>query len=456
MWPGLRLLVERGSSGAGRNIKGRYNLNVRSDPPASQSGIARAFIVAWVFSLAFYFLEYAVRSSPAVMIPELAKAFNVSALQVSGILGTYYYTYSTASLIAGVLLDRLGAKYIVPAGMVILGIGCLVFALPQEGMGTLGRLLQGAGSAFAFTGAVYLASHGLSAQRLATAIGITQCLGMLGGTAGQIVVGKWIAGGVAVTQFWSATGVVVLLVAAGLMWITPKEPRSSHAKGGGGVLSTYKIVFSNPQSYLCGLAAGLLFVPTTVGDMVWGVRFFQADKLFSFSDAVFAISMVPLGWVFGCPLLGWLADRLGRRKSVYLGGAAIMLIGFVQLVYFPALLPAWLTLLIFGIASGAAMIPYTIIKEVNPDEVKGSATGAINFLTFGVTAVIGPIFAGRFGKTLGAEGIDPVAHFQHAGLFWMMVLIAALLVGSLLKETGRRNVIQPTALAGLPRGTLQK
>jgi MFS family permease len=129
------------------------------------------------------------------MIPQLAQAFNVSALQVSGILGTYYYTYSTASLAAGVLLDRLGAKYIVPLGMVILGLGCLVFVLPQEGMGYLGRLLQGAGSAFAFTGAVYLASHGLSAQRLATAIGITQCLGMLGGTAGQIVVGKWIAGG---------------------------------------------------------------------------------------------------------------------------------------------------------------------------------------------------------------------------------------------------------------------
>jgi MFS family permease len=388
-------------------------LNVRSDPPTSQSDPARAFIVAWVFSLAFYFLEYAVRSSPAVMIPELAKAFNVSALEVSGILGTYYYTYSTASLVAGVLLDRLGAKYIVPAGMAILGLGCLVFVLPQEGMGTLGRLLQ-------------------------------------------IVVGKWIAGGVAVTEFWSATGVVVLLVAVGLMWITPKEPRSSHAKASGGVLSTYKIVFSNPQSYLCGLAAGLLFVPTTVGDMVWGVRFFQADKLFSFTDAVFAISMVPFGWVFGCPLLGWLADRFGRRKPVYLGGAAVMLIGFVQLIYFPALLPAWLTLLILGIASGAAMIPYTIIKEVNPDEVKGSATGAINFLTFGVTAVIGPVFAGQFGKTLGAENTDPVAHFQHAGLFWVIVLIAALLVGSVLKETGRRNVIQSADLAGLPRGTLQK
>jgi len=420
-------------------------LNATTDRPRSQSDTAHAFIVAWVFSLTFYFLEYAVRSSPAVMIPQLAKAFGVSTLGVSDILGTYYYTYSTASLIAGMLLDRLGAKYVVSIGMAILGIGTLLFVVPQEGAGYLGRLLQGAGSAFAFTGAVYLASHGLPARRLATAIGVTQCVGMLGGTAGQIVVGRWIAGGLSLPQYWGRVGIVVLFVALGLMWITPKEtPRIPQGKATGGILATYKIVFANPQSYLCGLAAGLLFVPTTVGDMVWGVRFFQADKLFSFSDAVFAISMVPLGWVFGCPLLGWLADRLGRRKPVYLGGAAVMLIGFVQLIYAPTLLPAWLTLFILGVASGAAMIPYTIIKEVNPDEVKGSATGAINFLTFGVTAAIGPIFAGQFGKTLGAQTVDAAAHFRQAGLFWIGVIIAALVVGSMLRETGRVRQHQAT------------
>jgi len=418
-------------------------LNATTDLPRSQSAAAHAFIVAWAFSLAFYFLEYAVRSSPAVMIPQLAKSFGASTLGVSNILGTYYYTYSTASLIAGVLLDRLGAKYVVSIGMAILGVGCLLFMVPQEGAGYLGRLLQGGGSAFAFTGAVYLASHGLPARRLATAIGVTQCVGMLGGTAGQLVVGHWITAGLSLPQYWGGAGIVVLLVAAGLWWITPKEtPVIPQGKVSGGILATYKIVFSNPQSYLCGLAAGLLFVPTTVGDMVWGVRFFETDKLFSFSDAVFAISMVPLGWVFGCPLLGWLADRLGRRKPVYLGGAAIMLIGFVQLIYAPTLLPTWLTLFILGVASGAAMIPYTIIKEVNPDEVKGSATGAINFLTFAVTDLIGPMFAGRFGKTLGAQNVDVHLHFRHAGLFWIGILIAALAVGSFLRETGRAHTKQ--------------
>ena len=400
----------------------------------------RAFAIAWGCALLFYFFEYAGRSAPAVMIPELSQAFGVSALGVSSILGTYYYTYSTTSLIAGVLLDRLGAKYVVPAGMAILGLGCLLFALPHVAAGNGGRLLQGAGSAFAFTGAVYLASHGFSPQRLATAIGLTQCLGMLGGSAGQIVVGPLIHGVMSVADFWVLLGVLVLVTGAILLVLTPREPRAAAAGSGvAGLFDTYKIVFSNPQSYLCGLVAGLLFVPTTIGDMVWGVRFFQEDKLFTYQSAVFAASMVPMGWVIGCPLLGWLADKWHRRKPALAGGIVVMLICVAQLTFLPALLPAWLTLLILGVASGAAMIPYSIIKEVNPDRVKGSATGGINFLTFGVTAVIGPIFAGHFGKTLGAVNADPAEHFRHAGVFWIAIIALALLISLALKETGQGN-----------------
>ena len=141
------------------------------------------------FTVVFYFLEYAVRSSPAVMIPELESSFHTTALGISAILGAYYYTYSTMSLVAGAALDHLGAKRTVPVGAAILGIGCLCFSAAAVSAGDVGRLLQGAGSAFAFTGAVYLAAHGFSARYLATAIGVTQCVGMLGGSAGQFAVG---------------------------------------------------------------------------------------------------------------------------------------------------------------------------------------------------------------------------------------------------------------------------
>ena len=52
------------------------------------------------------------------------------------------------------------------------------------------------------------------------------------------------------------------------------------------------------------------------------------------------------------------------------------------------------------------MIPYSIIKEVNPDDVEGSATGAINFLVFVMSAFAGPGCRrpSRLGAARGEKG----------------------------------------------------
>ena len=73
------------------------------------------------------------------MIPQLSTAFARNAVGVSGILGAYYYTYSLTSLVAGLVLDRAGAKYAVSFGAAILGIGCLTFTIESTTYGYIGR-----------------------------------------------------------------------------------------------------------------------------------------------------------------------------------------------------------------------------------------------------------------------------------------------------------------------------
>jgi MFS family permease len=407
---------------------------------APRSG-ARPFIIAWVIALLFYVLEYATRSSPAVMMPQLADAFGETAVGVSAILGAYYYSYSLVSLVAGVALDRAGARYSVTLGSAVLGIGCLVFALAGPTEGYIGRLLQGAGSSFAFTGAVYLASRGFSASSLATAIGVTQCLGMLGGSAGQFVVGPLLSNGLGWSSFWIFYGVVGLALAALLFVITPGDVQAGE-EAASSLLKPFAIVLRNPQSYLCGLIAGLLFTPTTIGDMTWGVAFFQQDTALDFRHAVTVISMVPLGWVVGCPLMGLLADWIGRRKPVLIGGAVAMLGMVAQITLAPQLLSPLIGMFLFGVASGVAMIPYSIIKEANPDEVKGCATGTQNFLVFGISALIGPIFGNLLGRSLETTP-DHLAHFRAAGQFWMAAILLAIVVSFFLRETGHRRARRP-------------
>jgi MFS family permease len=409
------------------------------DMTAPRSG-ARPFVIAWVIALLFYVLEYATRSSPAVMIPQLSGAVGETAVGVSAILGAYYYSYSLISLVAGAALDRVGARYAVSFGCAALGIGCLVFVLASPVDGYVGRLLQGAGSSFAFTGAVYLASRGFSPRSLATAIGVTQCLGMLGGSAGQFVVGPLLGGGLGWSSFWIFYGITGLVLAALLFLVTPGQTQPV-GKATGGLLAPYAVVLGNPQSYLCGLVAGLLFAPTTIGDMTWGVAFFQQDQGLGFGKAVTVISMVPLGWVVGCPLMGWLADWIGLRKPVLIGGAAAMLVMVVQITLLPQLLQPTVGMFLFGVTSGVAMIPYSIIKEANPDEVKGCATGTQNFLVFGISALIGPVFGDLLGRSLETTP-DHLAHFRESGLFWMAAILLAIIVSFFLRETGHRQVPQ--------------
>ena len=399
----------------------------------------RAFVIAWALGCCFYFMEYVVRSSPAVMIGELSGRLHITPLEMSSVLGAYYYTYSITSLVAGVALDRSGAKYPVSIGIGILALGCLLFALPAWLPEETGRLCQGAGSAFAFTGCVYLASHGFSPRSIATAIGVTQCIGMLGGSAGQFVVGPLIHNGMGVGAFWIATAVICGAIGLGLLMIIPKEGKTATQQSLLNSITTpYRTVFTNPQSWLSGMISGLLFAPTTIFAMTWGVAFFQQDAGLSYEKAVLVSSMVPMGWVVGCPLLGWLSDRFGVRRPALTAGIVAMLASFAVLIFLPQVVPPALSAFVFGTASGAAMIPYTIIKEANPENVKGSATGGINFITFSITALLGPLFADLYGKTLSAA-TDHEAHFRQAGIFFLITTAIALFISLVIHETGHKK-----------------
>jgi MFS family permease len=395
------------------------------------------FVIAWGFCLLFYFGQYAIRSAPGVMVPELTKAFGLSTLGVSSLLGLYYYTYSGFAIVAGAALDRYGAKYVIPIGIVVTAIGTIMFGLGSASGAEAGRLLQGAGAAFAFTGAVYLASHGFSTAWLATAVGFTQCFGMLGGSAGQFAVGPMIHGLITWEQFWIFAGFALLAVAVVVLAATPSR-HDARPKGGGSWLSMfkpYKVVLTNPQSYLCGFCAGLLFLPTTIGDMIWGVPFLRDTLGVSYTQAVDRATMVPLGWVIGCPLLGYIADRMGRRKPVLIGGALLMFAASAAVIYLPGVVPPYVLGLLLGIGSGAAMIPYAIIKEVNPDEVKGSATGAINFLVFTLSALLAPAYGWLLNDLAGGGKLTETV-FQNAGSFGVAGIALAIVLAFFLRETG--------------------
>ena len=113
------------------------------------------------------------------------------------------------------------------------------------------------------------------------------------------------------------------------------------------------------------------------------------------------------------PSPGFISDRIGRRKPVIAGrsgGAAGCL---VWILHGPAdVLPPYVLGLVAGIASGAAMLPYSVIKEANPPDAAGTATGVVNFLNFTFSALLGPVFGWLLDSVSGGAPAITLEHYQ--------------------------------------------
>src|SRR6516164_8212136 len=195
---------------------------------------AAATWIAWLMAAFYYFYQYALRSAPSVMLPQLSDAFQLSSLGVASLVGLFYYGYSPFSLVAGTAIDRLGPKLVIPAGALITGTGAILFGTGNLSAANLGRLLQGIGAGFALVGAVYIVGASFPPTRAATLIGATQMFGMAGGSAGQFLVGRVIGAGVSWNTLWIVLGAAGVLIAVLLFVLLPgaagKEQRSDWIK----------------------------------------------------------------------------------------------------------------------------------------------------------------------------------------------------------------------------------
>jgi MFS family permease len=100
---------------------------------------AQLLMLAWLLGAIFYFLDYVVRTSPAVMLHPLSLQFGITSLQTGSLLDSYFISYSLCSLIAGLSIDHLGPRIPLVAGCSILALGCLaillILALQETGSG---------------------------------------------------------------------------------------------------------------------------------------------------------------------------------------------------------------------------------------------------------------------------------------------------------------------------------
>ncbi len=418
--------------------------------------IIRASLV-WGLAALFYFYDNLLQVSPSAMKPELSLIFAREAEQFGSLSAYCLYAYGLMQIPAGMLMDRFGPKRLLTLASILCGLGSLIFGLSLTlWQAKCGRVLIGAGAAFALVGCLNIAMLWFPAKRFAFMTGLTVTVGFLGAVFGLSTVSKIVA-----WLDWRHSmyygGAVGLLLALLLWCVMPNPAREITLKVAGFRFSTsksfaivlaafyrgFKQVCRQSQTWIAALYAGLMFVPTLAFGGLWGIPFLVEAHGFDRTTAGLCVSFIYVGWVSGAPFWGWISDYYQRRKPPMMVATLLTLLLCVAVIYLKALtVPLLATLLFFlGFCSSGFIIAFAVVRETNTPQVAGTAIGFTNALNtlWGALAqpLIGEILDKGTHPTFAANGerIFSLGAYQQAFIALPVALVISMVLLMFVKET---------------------
>lgn len=410
------------------------------------SSRSKAWVI-WGLAAAFFFFEYVVRVSPSVMAEQLINDFDITALSLGMLSVYFYYAYVVMQVPVGAMLDKFGVRWLIALMALLCSVSCWMFASTTTfQLAELSRLFIGISGAFAFVGALKLASTWFPANRFGFLAGTTQALGMLGASvgAGPLSVAVENVG-------WRLTlqslGWLILILAIAIVLVVRDKPAekvegSAEFKVRPKAWQGIKVVLSNPLTWLNGLFVGLLYAPTGAFGELWGPLYMQRVYGFDPEHAASVISMVFVGWAIGGPFFGWVSDLIKRRRIIMLGSAVFSLIFMLMLLYLPGLpLPVMFVIaFLYGLSNIGVSTCYAAACEMNPREWSGISLGFTNMASIIIGASFQPIIGwlldlGWEGQMAGASRFYSRANFETSMIALPICLVVCIIIGLFIKET---------------------
>jgi len=175
---------------------------------------------------------------------------------------------------------------------------------------------------------------------------------------------------------------------------------------------------------------------------LWAVPWLNNVKSFPTSQAAGIASAVFLGWAVAAPVVGWLSDRIGKRKPLLYAGLMINLISFVSIIFVSIEDTSILTALFFlnGLSGSVMVISFGAMREHNAPENNATALAMLNMFVVGSGAVMQPLVGWMLdlnwqGGVLNGVRIYSESAYSSALLLIVAGNVLAIVCTFMLRET---------------------
>lgn len=342
------------------------------------------------------------RVSTAVIAPDLVETFRLNTESLGVLGGAFFYSFALMQIPMGVLLDRIGPRFVMTIFGLIGACGALVFAGANTFLVAIaGRILMGVGMASVLMGSLKVFVLRFPGSKFSTLSGALISIGTLGSILATSPL-AWLSLNVGWRLTFVVAGCATILCAFLIFWALKTRDGQEEIPSDPALVNVPK----TPIKKLLPLVLGSLsfwqisaFAFFRYGTFValqglWLGTYLMDVKGLSSVEAGNILMMLSIGYIAGTPIAGYLSDRVIRSAKLTAFGSVtfytvclLPLTGFVNItnpVFF------WILFFMLGFFNGPGTLAYTHVKELYPIHISGTVIAAVNFFVMAGGAVLTP------------------------------------------------------------------
>ncbi|MEV8032566.1 MFS transporter [Streptomyces sp. NPDC086182] len=377
---------------------------------------------------------FALLYSTQALLPLVSADFGVSASEASWTVSAATGGLALFVLPMSALSERFGRRTLMTASLTVaVTVGLLVPFAPSIGALVALRAVQGAALAGLPASATAYLAEEVRPKALITAIGLFVAGNSVGGMSGRVITG-WVA------QEWGwraavgTIGLIAVVCAAAFRLLLPPPRHFAPGSLRPRVLArTVRDHLSNPL--LCRLyAIGALFM-MVFGGVYTVIGYRLSEAPFSLPQGVVgSVFLVYLVGTVSASTAGRLADRLGRRGSLYLAGGTTTAGLLLTLGDSVALVLPGLVLITAGFFAGHAVASSSVSHTAKKGRAQASALyQSAYYIGSSAGSTLGAV-AFRAGGWAGTVAM---------GLFAVLGVVSITVFGSHAARTASRRQSAP-------------
>jgi predicted MFS family arabinose efflux permease len=348
-------------------------------------GTAPIFLRVTLPFLAGYFVSYVYRSVNALIGPEIAREFGLTAGGLGLLTGIYFFAFAAFQLPLGVLLDRYGPRRVNGTLLLVAAAGGLWFALaPSAEQLIAARALIGLGVSGCLMSSLTAFALWYPAERMATMNGVAFAFGMLGALAATVPLELVLR-----VLHWREAfyGIVALnlVVSLTLFLVVPERAAARKSETLAEQLRGYATIAKDQAFWRAALCIGASQMSAVSLGTLWVATWLRDIAGYTQAEIARALLAFSVAMIIGYVAFGRAADAMSRRGQ----STVPLLAGGI------AAASLCLLLLALGVRSGdvalwcllfcgatSAVLSYPLLARRYPTEMAGRVNTALNVCVF--------------------------------------------------------------------------